>query len=304
MMMDYYKELHTAVQAALTAGDYFAQSVHRNKHVKEKSSPADLVTEYDPACEKLIVQAITDVFPDHEILGEESTAPGSEASQRAAESVYRSPKLWIVDPIDGTTNFVYQLPLSVVSIAYAEDGFVKVGVVYDPYRQEFFVAAEGLGSWRLDSNEAREWLQRGHGIAQGTAAHREESQEIPFPGSRLHVSDKVDVRGAVLATGFPPRITAWKAAVQATLALTDDLKNLRALGTAALHLAYVAAGRLDGFWEYDLNAWDLAAGCFLIQQAGGAVGGLDGTGYNLLTRDIVVAGTKNLVEDIIGRVKV
>jgi|GEM_PF-453631 len=300
-MTNYRKQLETAIRAALLAGSHFAAALHVSKQVSTKSSPADLVTEYDAQCESMIERIILEAFPDDEILGEENTAPGSEASRQAAQSAYQSERLWVIDPLDGTTNFVYQLPLSVVSIAYAEVGVVKVGVVYDPYREEGFAAVDGSPSVRFHREEAQGWLQQWDGAEEVKEA---DTREWQLPGVTLQASTRTGVRGAVLATGFPPRTTSRHLVIKATLELTEHVKNLRALGAAALHLAYVAAGRLDGFWEYDLNAWDLAAGCFLVQQAGGFVRGLDGRTYSLLTRDIVVAGSTELIEDIIGRVTV
>ncbi|WP_233096055.1 inositol monophosphatase family protein [Alicyclobacillus sp. SO9] len=291
-MSNYTLELQVAVRAALAAGQHFSKAVGGEKQVSAKSSPADLVTEYDPECESMIRQVIHQAFPDHSILGEETTAPGSAASKKAAQEVYQEEHLWIVDPIDGTTNFVYQLPLSVVSIAYAENGEVKAGVIYDPYRHEVFASATGFDAVKMSSQEAADWIE-------GTAA---EQTETTLPGQTLHVLSRDGVRGSVLATGFPPRAASRELATASALKLAHRVKSLRALGAAALHLAYVAAGRLDGFWEYDLNLWDLAAGVFLIKQAGGAVKSLHGEPYGLLVRDIVTAGTPGLLEEMIESV--
>jgi myo-inositol-1(or 4)-monophosphatase len=275
--------LATALDAALTAGDYFQARVNSDFTVKTKSSPADLVTDIDPACERLIHERIVKDYPDHQFLGEESTLPGSLASMEATRKVVSAEHLWIVDPIDGTTNFVQGLPLSVVSIAYAEQGSVKVGVVYDPYRKEVFYAVKDKGAFCAKSAEIREWLE-----------HPSDS----FVGVRLVASVEERLSHSVVATGFPSRVPNREAVTRAGLLLIMQLKSFRALGAAALHLAYVAAGRLDGFWEYDLNAWDVAAGVLLIQEAGGYVKELGHGKYHLGTRHIVAAGRERLAHQI------
>lgn len=127
--------LTVAITAALAAGDYFRDRLHAEKTVKIKSSLSDLVTDVDPACERIIRDTIWSAYPNHQILGEESVAPGAEASAEAVHGVAEASHLWIVDPLDGTTNFVYSIPLSTVSIGYAEGGSLVAGVIYDPDRK-------------------------------------------------------------------------------------------------------------------------------------------------------------------------
>ncbi|MCL6446502.1 MAG: inositol monophosphatase [Alicyclobacillus sp.] len=276
--------LQVAAAAALEAGDYFQAKLDEVKQVKTKSSPSDLVTEVDPACERMIRTRIHAQFPDHAVLGEETTAPGAEASAAAVSAVAAAPSLWIVDPLDGTTNFVYGIPLSAVSIGYAEAGELRIGVIYDPYRQEVFYAVRGSGAWLATKVEMQAWLAQG-----GTA---------PWPGRRLAVSTQTELAGSVVATGFPSRASARDKAIAAGLAICGRAKSFRAFGSAALHLAYVACGRIDGFWEHDLNAWDLAGGVLLIQEAGGTVASLSGEAYHLETRDVVATGHSALAETI------
>lgn len=273
----------TAVLAALEAGDFFSSRLAADKKIKIKSSPSDLVTEIDPECERMIRAQIAAQFPSHEVLGEETTAPGSEASAKATAAVHQKEHLWIVDPLDGTTNFVYETPLSVVSIAYAEKGRVEVGVVYDPYRKEVFLGIRGMGSWLSHSLEAAEWA-------------KEASDSIP--GRKLSVSMREKLEESVVATGFPTRAEARSLTTEAGLRLSERVKNLRAYGSAAMHLAYVAAGRLDGFWEYDLNAWDIAAGSLLVEAAGGYTVDINGAPYTLSVRDIVACGREALASEI------
>lgn len=271
--------LATALSAAVKAGDYFAERLHAKKQVKTKSSLSDLVTEVDPACEALIRETILAAYPTHEILGEESVAPGSEASAEAANGVAEAPHLWIVDPLDGTTNFVYSIPLSTVSIGYAEAGQLVVGVIYDPYRNEVFYAVRGQGAHRADTDEIVSWLSQTDAV---------------LPGVDMSVSATETIEEAVVSSGFPTRGDMRHRTTEAGLLLTSRVKNLRALGSAALHLAYVSAGRLDAFWEYDLNAWDLAAGVLLVTEAGGVACDISQAAYTLRTRHIVAAGTSSL----------
>jgi myo-inositol-1(or 4)-monophosphatase len=277
--------LSTAVSAAIEAGRHFSARLHFDKVVRSKSSPGDLVTEYDAACEESIRKWIDDAFPTHTILGEETTEPGSAAARVAAEQVQAAEHLWIVDPIDGTTNFVHQLPLSVVSIGYAESGVPKTGVIFDPYRDEVFVGERGLGAVVATSREAEAWAK---------------APTPELPGRCLVVSPARELRGSVVATGFPSRSTVPVETTQVALSLSRKVKSLRAFGAAALHMAYVAAGRLDGYFEYDLNAWDLAAGALLVAEAGGTVKSLGGTAYSLLTRDVVAAGQIDLANRLIA----
>jgi myo-inositol-1(or 4)-monophosphatase len=275
--------LAVAAEAALAAGAYFRSRLDTDKEVHTKSSPSDLVTDVDPKCEEMIRSAIRSAFPDHAWLGEESTGAGHEASSRAAAAGVTAPALWIVDPLDGTTNFVYGIPLSTVSIAYAENGVVKVGIVYDPYREESFVAVRGQGARIVPTAELRRWTDRPEGT---------------LPGQPIRVSEVQRIGDSVVATGFPTRAEARQWTTQAGIQLAGRVKNLRALGSAALHLAYVACGRLDAFWEYDLNAWDLAAGALLVEEAGGCVRSLHGGGYHLELRDIVASGHPALCDAI------
>ena len=278
-----FAQLIVALEAALSAGDYFYSRVDTVKQVKMKSSLSDLVTDVDPECERLIRERIRTDFPGDVILGEESTAPGSAASVEALARVEKEPRLWIVDPLDGTTNFVYGLPLSVVSIAYAEHGDVLVGVIYDPYRQEVFFGVRGEKAHLSGRAAVVEWLQ---------------DPSRPLPGRELGVSTRSMLKEAVVATGFPTRAEAREQTTAAGLRLAGEVKSLRSFGSAALHLAYVAAGRLDGFWEYDLNAWDLAAGTLLVELAGGVCQDMNGTVYALRVRDIVACGHPELAAKV------
>ncbi|QSO55082.1 inositol monophosphatase [Alicyclobacillus curvatus] len=268
------------IQASVAAGRYFAAQVDGDKVVTEKTSAADVVTQVDKASEKVIRDLIQSTWPDDEMLGEEGTDPGSDAAKTAVAAVGGAPHLWIIDPLDGTTNFVSKIPLSVVSLAYASRGQVMLGAVYDPYRDELFYAVRGQGAW----------------LSSSQVALSPSGDELP--GKRLQVSDIGDLRLSVVASGFPTRADDREAAMQNGMKIVRKAKSLRGFGAAALHLAYVAAGRLEGFWEYDLNAWDIAAGSLLVSEAGGVVSDIDGSPYDLAVRNVVACGQPDLANDI------
>lgn len=283
--------LTTALEAALEAGDYFKSRFATELVVKTKSSIADLVTDVDPYCEQLIRTRIHQSFETHQVLGEESVEPGREASERATRAVAEESALWIVDPLDGTTNYVNAIPLSVVSIAFASRGELLVGVIYDPYREEVFYAQQGNGARLASRADVVEWL--------GRAADR----QAGLPGMKLSVSSVTEMRRAVVSTGMPMRHVDRDVMTQRAMRLILEAKSLRTLGAAALHLAYVAAGRIDMFWEYELNAWDVAAGVLLIREAGGVVKDLHGGQYSLLTRDIVASGRTDTADHIVATLR-
>ncbi|WP_101807715.1 inositol monophosphatase family protein [Paenibacillus pasadenensis] len=245
-----------AINCASKAGEWIQSKLGAYQTLKEKQSPHDLVTEVDRGSEKLIRSLIMMNFPDHSFLGEEGVEPGPAASAQALEDVRDAEYLWIVDPVDGTTNFVHGFPFFTVSIALARRGEVILGVVYDPSADELFIAEKGKGAY--------------------------------VHGKRMSVSGEETLRTSLLATGFPAE---HREALPRNLAqlqrLAPQVRNIRSGGSAALHLAYVAAGRLSGFWEVGLSSWDIAAGALLVQEAGGRIGDQDGTPYHLGVRDVL-----------------
>jgi len=225
-----------AESLARSAGEVLRQGIGRAEQVRSKSAAIDLVTEYDHKSEEVILRAIRESFPGHAILAEESGAsPGDEYC-------------WLVDPLDGTTNFAHAIPFFSVSIALLHHGRLLTGVVNDPMRDELFSAQAGQGA--------------------------------SLNGRSIEVSDTAELDISLLVTGFPYDIwTAQENNLDHFAAFSLRTQGVRRLGSAALDLAYVAAGRLDGFWELKLNPWDVAAGALLVQEAGGRVtnvhGGLD-----------------------------
>lgn len=247
-----------AVNCASKAGEWIKSRIGRFAEPDLKYSMHDLVTEVDKGSERLIRNLIGTHFPHHSFLGEEGVEPGPEASAKALEKVSEAEYLWIVDPIDGTTNFVHGFPFFSVSIALAHKGQVIVGVVYDPSKDELFVAERGKGAY--------------------------------VHGKRMAVSKERTLRQSLVATGFPAdHQAALPANLKQIQAIAPQVRNVRVAGSAALHMAYVAAGRLSGFWEIGLNAWDLAAGALLVEEAGGRVTDQQGGAYHLGVRDVAAS---------------
>ncbi|HEX8713368.1 MAG TPA: inositol monophosphatase family protein [Terracidiphilus sp.] len=230
--------------------EFYAQGVET-----EYKGDVDLVTVADRAVEKLIRTRLGEVFPEHGIYGEEGTRERLEAEFR-----------WYVDPLDGTTNFAHGFPQFAVSLGLEQrpagtaadaDGTLVAGVIYDPMRDELFTS------------------ERGHG------AH--------LNGRRMHVSPARDLAEALLATGFPSRKRHASPNIHFYQEFTLRSHGVRRAGSAALDLAYVACGRLDGFWEFNLNPWDTAAGILLVEEAGGRVTDYEGRQYRLASDEILAS---------------
>ncbi len=231
-------ELDIALEAARAAGQLIATAADQPRTTVEHKGDADLVTEIDRRAEAAIRQVLTRHTPDIPVLGEEGGGAAGATTR------------WIVDPLDGTTNFVHGFPWFAVSIALQVDGVLQAGVVYQPMRRIAYSAA------------------RGHG------AHAN--------GAPMRVSSVRDLDGALLATGFPydrrTRAREYGAYVEHFL---ERAQGIRRAGAASLDLAMVAAGRIDAYWEFELEAWDVAAGLLLVHEAGGRVTAHDGTEIDL-----------------------
>jgi myo-inositol-1(or 4)-monophosphatase len=248
-----------AAMAARKGGDMLLRQLNQLDRLKvETKGRNDFVSEADRQAEAVIVDTILNHYPDHAILAEEGGARGE------------SDHLWIIDPLDGTTNFLHGFPVFCVSVGLQIRGRLEHGVIYDPLRQEMFTASRGEGA-QLD-------------------------------GRRIRVTNRRDLADALIGTGFPYR--RGSAGLDPYMALLKDVirnaAGVRRPGAAALDLAYVAAGRLDGFWETGLKPWDLAAGALLIREAGGIISGLDGsegfmeTGHVLAGSPKIYAGLARL----------
>lgn len=247
-----------AVSLAESAGALILSHSGRRTQVKgTKSGHQDLVTEVDLACQRIIEAGIAARFPSHVVLGEESVAAGAAASTAALAAVAASEWLWVIDPLDGTTMFAQDLALSTVSIGVAWRGTVVVGVIHNPYRAETFAATQGGGAWLNGS-------------------------------MRLAVSSAQSMPEALWSYGLGNNPRTAHAMLRGVGAVLDASRGARSLGSAALHLASVAAGRFEGFFELDLASWDVCAGALLVQEAGGRATDMRGGEYTLATRDIYV----------------
>ena len=264
---DSYRKSFTAaaVSIAARAGEWIKSRAGLYERLETKASASDLVTEVDKGSEALIRNLIKTYFPEHGVLGEEGFFAGGMTLPEALEAAGGGREyVWIVDPLDGTTNFVHGFPFYCVSLALAHRGEVVAGVVYDPNRDEMFVAEKGKGAY--------------------------------FRSRRMRVSGEPELSASLLATGLPAsRGGVLEGNLAGIAALAPRVRNIRVAGSAALHLAYVACGRLTGFWELALNPWDLAAGVLLVQEAGGRVTDTLGRPYTLETRNVIA--TNGLVHE-------
>jgi myo-inositol-1(or 4)-monophosphatase len=252
--------LNIAIRAARRAGDLIVRNVDRVPSLDVRSkSRNDFVSEIDQAAERDIIETIRRSHPDHGFLGEESGRSGGDEF------------IWIIDPLDGTTNFLHGFPTFAVSLACEYRGRLEHGVIYDPMRQELFTTSRGDGA-QLD-------------------------------GKRIRVSKQAGLEGALIGTGFPYRANArWIDEYLAMLkTVMQHTAGIRRPGAASLDLAYLAAGRIDGFWEIGLNAWDTAAGTLLITEAGGHIGTLSGGEYR--QGGNVIAGTPKVYEALVEALK-
>jgi myo-inositol-1(or 4)-monophosphatase len=232
--------LNIAVRAARRAGDLIVRNLDRVPTISVQAKGRnDFVSEIDHMAERDIIETVRRVHPDHGFLCEESGRSGGDEF------------VWIIDPLDGTTNFLHGFPVFAVSIAVEHRGQLMHAVVYDPMRQELFTASRGGGA-QLD-------------------------------GRRIRVSKQITLDGALVGTGFPYRAnTQWLDEYLGMLkSVMFRTAGIRRPGAASLALAYVAAGRIDGFWEFGLAPWDTAAGALLVREAGGRVTGLDGAPFDV-----------------------
>jgi myo-inositol-1(or 4)-monophosphatase len=239
--------LDAAREAALRAATVLEEWRQRFQ-VREKAR-FDLVTDADLASQRTIFDYLGNRFPGHAFLGEEDAKhqrPGPDA-----------PPTWIVDPIDGTTNYVHDCPLYCVSIGLQVAGEMVVGVVYDPSRQEMFAAAQRQGAWLNDR--------------------------------RLHASRAERLDEALLATGFPPDMAGQERTLAWWRYFSLRTRSLRRTGSTALNLAYVAAGRFDGYFAFDNHVWDVAGAMVLVREAGGIITNVDGSEYDPYTPDALAS---------------
>ncbi len=257
-----------AIAIAREAGELLRHGFQQAKQIDAKSSAIDLVTQYDTEAEALIVGRLRRAFAHDAILGEEG---GQQAPAAGSGG-----RIWLVDPLDGTINFAHGFPVFAVSLALYENQRPLCAVVYDPLRDECFYATSGAGAY----------LATGDG-----------------PPQRLRVSGAQALVDSLLATGFPyDRHTTSFDNLAQFGAMLKRAQGIRRAGAAALDVAYVAAGRLDGYWEYKLGSWDVAAAILLVQEAGGRTSAIDGSPFRLLPQqhNELVASNGHIHDEIVA----
>ncbi|CAM4431166.1 MAG: Inositol-1-monophosphatase [Legionella sp.] len=250
--------LNIAVNAARQAGEIIIRHMEQVDHLKVTSkAPNDFFSEVDIKAEQVIINAIRKAYPDHGIMAEESGM--QEGTDEDA--------VWIIDPLDGTSNYLHGFPFFSVSIALRIKGRIEHGVIYDPLRHECFAASRGRGA-RLNDR-------------------------------RIRVSNQTQLSASLLGTGFPSRdASIGQRYLPAFEALFGKCAGVRRTGSAALDLAYVASGRIDGFWELGLRPWDVAAGSLIVREAGGLISDVQG-GEDFLKYGDVVAGTPKVFKALL-----
>jgi len=255
--------LNVMLKAARKAGRSLAKDFREVENLQVSAKgPGDFVSRADKAAEDILREELLGARPNYGFLGEEGgEIEGKDPTRR-----------WIVDPLDGTTNFLHGMPHWAVSIALEHKGEIVSGVIYDPAKDEMFYAEKGQGAWLNDSQ-------------------------------RIRVSGRTKLAQSVFAAGLPPDGGKYLPAMLRDLArLMPQCSGMRRYGAAALDLAWVAAGRYEGFWEYNLKPWDIAAGILLVREAGGFVQPIR-EGQDLLTHGHVIAGAEPIFDAFAGVVR-
>ncbi len=250
-----------ARRSILEAGELIKEHIgHVSASWIQSKGPSDYVTQVDRRCERLILDQVAAHFPDHHVMAEESDGDGLQPGYT-----------WVIDPLDGTTNFIHGFPFVAVSIAVCLDKKPVVGLVLDPIRNELFSATEGRGAW--------------------------------LNGDRIKIRTNAKLETALIATGFPYRTQVYmEDYLKAFKTICPRVSGIRRAGAAALDLAYLGAGRVDGFWEIGLKAWDIAAGSLIIKEAGGIVSDFWGAD-NYLINGNIVGGTPSIYPFMLEQMK-
>jgi myo-inositol-1(or 4)-monophosphatase len=243
--------VNIAVRAARAAGDIIVRSMDKIDRLTITSKRNnDFVTDVDRKAEAAIIDILRQSYPDYGILAEESGIQDEGAEFQ-----------WIIDPLDGTTNFLHGFPQFAVSIALKQNDRIITGVIYDPLSQELFTASKGDGA--------------------------------QLNGKKIRVSGRTGLKGALLSTGFPYHDQSYLDTYIKTMTqLMAPVAGIRRPGSAALDLAWLAAGRTDGFWEFNLSAWDIAAGALIVREAGGIISDFQGGDNYLKSGDVIAASPK------------
>lgn len=240
------KTIQAAREAALKAGRMLRENIGKSSEISYKGT-VDLVTNFDTQAQRVIFDHLSSCFPDHDYLAEEGLNQNKGAEFR-----------WIIDPLDGTTNYAHHFPVFTVSIALEREGEVVLGLIYDPMREEMFSAVKGEGAF--------------------------------LNGEEIRVSAVDDLNKSLLATGFPYDIRASKVNnITHFNNLLTRVQGIRRCGSAAMDLCYVASGRFDGFWELKLSPWDIAAGALIVQEAGGLISDFQNGEFTIYGAEILAS---------------
>lgn len=255
---EYYVEILRLVKEA---GSIVRERIYQSKDAMTKSCDVDLVTEWDQKVEKLIMDGISSKFPDHKFIGEETTSSGTKAELTDAPT-------WIIDPIDGTMNFVHGLPHTCISVGLHVGKVAEIGVVYNPILEQFFTARRGKGAF--------------------------------FNGAPIRVSGEKELRKALIMVemGTSRDPEKMKVVLQNINMLTPQVHGMRALGSAALNMCMVAFGGADVFFEYGIHAWDIAAGDLIVREAGGVCIDPAGGPFDVMSRRVLCASSMELAEEL------
>lgn len=254
-MSDFVK---TCEEAARAGGQQLLRWKDRVK--PQTKGPADFVTEADLASQREIQRIVAQNYPDHEFLGEEGEYTGATATPG-------QPYRWVVDPLDGTTNYIHGLDHFCVSVALEQQGQVIACCVFDPMREESFTATQGGGA-RLN-------------------------------GRTIHTSTATELSSSLAAASFPHLVEHDSPELDLFVQMIPKLRAVRRMGSAALNLCYVAAGRLDAYWATSVNAWDVAAGVLLVAEAGGKVTSVDGSEFDMAHPKVAVSATAQLHRELL-----
>lgn len=250
-----------AMEAALAGGRTLL--AWRDKFTTREKGPADLVTDADVAAQRAVRDVLLGARPEDAFVGEEST-PGSVAERQGKVC-------WIVDPLDGTTNYVHGFPMFATSVGVVFDGELIAGAIYDPMRDEMFSAAKGLGAFL---------------------------GEAP-----IRVTDAATLGESLVAVSLPPQVNIDSPDLRAFVAVVEGSRAVRRTGSAALNLAYVAAGRMDAHWAFSIHPWDATAGVLICQEAGAVVTNCAGQPFDVWKADYLVAATASLHRDVLERLR-
>lgn len=262
-MLDPFKLHAVCLQAAAAGAEELL--AWRGRFATREKKPRDLVTDADLASQQAVIQVIRRQFPGHVVIGEESGQ--RERLVEILAEPETAPHCWVVDPLDGTTNYVHDYPHYAVSVAVVERGRITAGAVLDPIRGECFSAIKGHGAWLNEE--------------------------------RIQVSRVASLRESLVAVSFPAQLTDVSADLKSFLRAAPICQGIRRSGSAALNLAYVACGRLDAHWAHEIQPWDAAAGVLLVREGGGVVTGSTGEGYDLGAAHYLASSSTELHAELV-----